>query len=136
MHLTAAMASSVAAASLSSATSFAAARSSQKQTRAQAATFVQPSPKLGFFQSSAFSQLPTQTPVHNVHQVNKGVRATAATAPPKAKVKKESKKDDEGISVNLFKPKEPYTGRTLLNTKIVGDDAPGETWHMVFSHEG
>ncbi|KAF3440405.1 hypothetical protein FNV43_RR18689 [Rhamnella rubrinervis] len=26
--------------------------------------------------------------------------------------------------------------RCLLNTKITGDDAPGETWHMVFSTEG
>ncbi|GMI82482.1 leaf-type chloroplast-targeted FNR 2, ferredoxin-NADP(+)-oxidoreductase 2, LEAF FNR 2 [Hibiscus trionum] len=35
-----------------------------------------------------------------------------------------------------FKPKEPYVGKCLLNTKITGDDAPGETWHMVFSTEG
>jgi hypothetical protein len=52
------------------------------------------------------------------------------------KVKKESRKNDEGLSTNVFKPKEPYIGRCLLNTKIVGDDAPGETWHMVFTTEG
>ena len=38
--------------------------------------------------------------------------------------------------VNKFRPKDPYIGRCLLNTKITGDDAPGETWHMVFSTEG
>jgi ferredoxin--NADP+ reductase len=59
---------------------------------------------------------------------------TEAEAP--AKVVKISKKQDENIVVNKFKPKEPYIGRCLLNTKITGDDAPGETWHMVFSTEG
>ncbi|MBA0771920.1 hypothetical protein Gotri_007376 [Gossypium trilobum] len=63
------------------------------------------------------------------------VRAQVTTEAP-AKVVKESKKNDEGVVVNKFKPKEPYIGRCLLNTKITGDDAPGETWHMVFSTEG
>lgn len=63
------------------------------------------------------------------------VRAQVTTEAP-AKVKKESKKADEGVVVNKFKPKNPYIGRCLLNTKITGDDAPGETWHMVFSTEG
>ncbi|KAJ0041404.1 hypothetical protein Pint_28451 [Pistacia integerrima] len=63
------------------------------------------------------------------------VRAQVTTEAP-AKVKKESKKDEEGVVVNKFKPKNPYIGRCLLNTKITGDDAPGETWHMVFSTEG
>jgi ferredoxin--NADP+ reductase len=136
------MASSIAATSLSSVSSFAASRASQKQSRAPTATAApvfQSSPKLGYFNGSAFSQLPAQTPAYQAQKVSKGVRATAATAPaskPAARPKKESKKDDEGVSVNVFKPKEPYIGRTLLNTKIVGDDAPGETWHMVFSTEG
>lgn len=63
------------------------------------------------------------------------IRAQVTTEAP-AKVVKESKKQDEGVVVNKFKPKEPYIGRCLLNTKITGDDAPGETWHMVFSTEG
>lgn len=63
-------------------------------------------------------------------------RAAVATEAPAKKVKKESRKDEEGVQVNLFRPKEPYIGRCLLNTKIVGDDAPGETWHMVFTTEG
>lgn len=63
------------------------------------------------------------------------VRAQVTTEAP-AKVEKVSKKDEEGVIVNKFKPKNPYTGRCLLNTKITGDDAPGETWHMVFSTEG
>lgn len=52
------------------------------------------------------------------------------------KVVKESKKMEEGVIVNKFKPKEPYIGMCLRNTRITGDDAPGETWHMVFNHEG
>ncbi|KAK1423562.1 hypothetical protein QVD17_18866 [Tagetes erecta] len=59
---------------------------------------------------------------------------TEAEAP--AKVEKVSKKQEEGVVTNKYKPKEPYTGMCLLNTKITGDDAPGETWHMVFSTEG
>ncbi|KAJ7521487.1 hypothetical protein O6H91_19G056500 [Diphasiastrum complanatum] len=70
-------------------------------------------------------------------RIHLSVRATVSTeeAAP-AKVEKISKKNDEGVQLNIFKPKNPYTGRCLLNTKIVGDDAPGETWHMVFSTEG
>jgi ferredoxin--NADP+ reductase len=63
------------------------------------------------------------------------IRAQVTTEAP-AKVEKVSKKNEEGVVVNKFKPKNPYTGRCLLNTKITGDDAPGETWHMVFSTEG
>ncbi|KAL2241164.1 UNVERIFIED_CONTAM: Ferredoxin--NADP reductase, leaf-type isozyme, chloroplastic [Sesamum indicum] len=63
------------------------------------------------------------------------IRAQVATEAP-AKVEKEHKKQEEGVVVNVFKPKDPYIGRCLLNTKITGDDAPGETWHMVFSTEG
>ena len=63
------------------------------------------------------------------------IRAQVTTEAP-AKVEKISKKNEEGVVVNKFKPKSPYTGRCLLNTKITGDDAPGETWHMVFSTEG
>lgn len=61
---------------------------------------------------------------------------TDTTEAPPVKVVKESKKQEEGIVVNKFKPKNPYTGRCLLNTKITGDDAPGETWHIVFTTEG
>ncbi|CAM0948208.1 unnamed protein product [Alopecurus aequalis] len=60
--------------------------------------------------------------------------ATAEPAPVKAK--KVSKKNDEGVVTNSFRPKEPYVGRCLLNTRITGDNAPGETYHMVFSTEG
>lgn len=63
------------------------------------------------------------------------VRAQVVTETP-ARVVKESKKDEEGVVVNKFKPKNPYIGKCLLNTKITADDAPGETWHMVFSTEG
>lgn len=63
------------------------------------------------------------------------IRAQVTTEAP-AKVEKVSKKVDKGVVTNTFRPKEPYVGKCLLNTKITGDDAPGETWHMVFSTEG
>lgn len=63
------------------------------------------------------------------------IRAQVTTDTP-AKVEKVSKKDDEGVVVNKFKPKDPYIGKCLLNSKITADDAPGETWHMVFTTEG
>ncbi|EPS58323.1 hypothetical protein M569_16492, partial [Genlisea aurea] len=63
------------------------------------------------------------------------VTTEVATEAP-VKAEKISKKYEEGVVVNKFRPKDPYTGRCLLNTKITGDDAPGETWHMVFSTEG
>lgn len=65
------------------------------------------------------------------------VKAQVTTeAPATTKAVKISKKNEEGVVVNKYKPKTPYIGRVLLNTKITGDDAPGETWHMVFSTEG
>nr|XP_017259169.1 PREDICTED: ferredoxin--NADP reductase, leaf-type isozyme, chloroplastic isoform X2 [Daucus carota subsp. sativus] len=63
------------------------------------------------------------------------IRAQVTTEAP-AKVEKVSKKVDKDIVTNKYRPKEPYVGKCLLNTKITGDDAPGETWHMVFSTEG
>ena len=83
-----------------------------------------------------------QVPLYhrNVSAVGKvgAIRAqvTSDVAAPPAKVEKHSKKMEEGVILNKYKTKEPYVGRCLLNTKITGDDAPGETWHMVFSHEG
>ncbi|KAJ1277440.1 hypothetical protein BS78_04G004000 [Paspalum vaginatum] len=61
---------------------------------------------------------------------------TEATAAEAAKKEKVSKKQDEGVVTNKYKPKEPYVGRCLLNTRITGEKAPGETWHMVFSTDG
>ncbi|GJN29934.1 hypothetical protein PR202_gb18200 [Eleusine coracana subsp. coracana] len=61
---------------------------------------------------------------------------TSAVEAADSKPKKVSKKQDEGVVTNTYKPKDPYVGKCLLNTKITGDDAPGETWHMVFSTEG
>ncbi|MCL7022427.1 hypothetical protein MKW94_029438 [Papaver nudicaule] len=68
---------------------------------------------------------------NNAVTIKAQVAAEATTEAAPVKVAKVSKKDDEGIVVNKFKPKNPYIGRCLLNTKITGDDAPGETWHMV-----
>ncbi|KAL2907118.1 Ferredoxin--NADP reductase chloroplastic [Bienertia sinuspersici] len=63
-------------------------------------------------------------------------QVTSDVEAPPAKAEKISKKMEEGVIVNKYKPKNPYPGRCLLNTKITGDDAPGETWHMVFAHDG
>ncbi|CAI5516968.1 unnamed protein product [Closterium sp. Naga37s-1] len=82
--------------------------------------------------SSLVSSLESKAAVRVSQPTKAAVRASVAAAPKK----KEHRKNEEGVQVNLFKPKTPYTGRCLLNTKIVGDDAPGETWHMVFSTEG
>jgi ferredoxin--NADP+ reductase len=62
--------------------------------------------------------------------------STDAPAAAPVKAKKESKKQEEGVVTNKYRPKEPYVGKCLLNSKITADDAPGETWHMVFAHEG
>ncbi|KQK20033.1 ferredoxin--NADP reductase, leaf isozyme 1, chloroplastic [Brachypodium distachyon] len=63
--------------------------------------------------------------------------STDASAPPEpVKEKKVSKKQEEGVVTNKYRPKEPYVGKCLLNTKITADDAPGETWHMVFATDG
>ncbi|CAI5481449.1 unnamed protein product, partial [Closterium sp. Yama58-4] len=83
--------------------------------------------------SSLVSSLESKPVVRVAQPAKTAVRASVAAAAPK---KKEHRKNEEGVQVNLFKPKTPYIGRCLLNTKIVGDDAPGETWHMVFSTEG
>uniref|UniRef100_A0A1J3HFS2 Ferredoxin--NADP reductase, chloroplastic n=1 Tax=Noccaea caerulescens TaxID=107243 RepID=A0A1J3HFS2_NOCCA len=66
----------------------------------------------------------------------RGEVTTDTPAAPVKKVEKVSKKNEEGVITNKYRPKEPYTGKVLLNTKITADDAPGETWHMLFSHEG
>lgn len=64
------------------------------------------------------------------------IRSEATTDTPVKKAEKVSKKNEEGVITNRYRPKEPYTGKVLLNTKITADDAPGETWHMLFSHQG
>ncbi|KAF3615278.1 hypothetical protein FXO38_35202 [Capsicum annuum] len=63
------------------------------------------------------------------------IKAQVTTKVP-AKVEKASKKQDKGVVVKKFRPKKPYIGRCLLNTRIIGDDAHRETWHMVFFTEG
>eukprot|EP00850_Spirogloea_muscicola_P004688 SM000020S06038 [mRNA] locus=s20:671830:674995:+ [translate_table: standard] len=94
--------------------------------------------QVSFLGSNTLSQsLEKRNNVCKAHRRdNLSVRAAVATDEAPVKAKKVSRKDEEGVQVNLFKPKEPYIGRCLLNTKIVGDDAPGETWHMVFTTEG
>lgn len=44
--------------------------------------------------------------------------------------------DKSKIPMNLFRPNAPLQAKVIYNEKIVGDEAPGETNHMVFNHDG
>lgn len=44
--------------------------------------------------------------------------------------------DKSKIPLNVYRPSKPYTAKVLYNERIVGDDAPGETMHMIFNHGG
>lgn len=44
--------------------------------------------------------------------------------------------DKSKVPLNLFRPNKPYAATVLYNERVVGDDAPGETKHMIFNHEG
>lgn len=44
--------------------------------------------------------------------------------------------DRSKVPLNLFRPNKPYTAKVVYNERIVGDDAPGETKHMIFNHDG
>eukprot|EP00271_Cylindrocystis_brebissonii_P005378 TRINITY_DN1738_c1_g1_i1.p1 TRINITY_DN1738_c1_g1~~TRINITY_DN1738_c1_g1_i1.p1 ORF type:complete len:388 (+),score=77.41 TRINITY_DN1738_c1_g1_i1:65-1165(+) len=90
--------------------------------------------KVNFFSGS--SAFPSVKSSSAASPASFAVRASVATEEAPKKVVKHSRKDEEGLVTNLFRPANPYIGRCLLNTKIVGDDAPGETWHMVFTTEG
>jgi ferredoxin--NADP+ reductase len=43
---------------------------------------------------------------------------------------------EKKIPVNLFKPNAPLVGTCIYNKKIVGDDAPGDTCHVIIHHDG
>ncbi|PXF41619.1 Ferredoxin--NADP reductase, cyanelle [Gracilariopsis chorda] len=45
-------------------------------------------------------------------------------------------RDRSKIPINLFRPKNPYVATVVYNERIVGEDAPGETKHMIFNHDG
>jgi len=83
----------------------------------------------------SYSYRPTRAAARAAIRAQASATDTAVEAAP-PKEKKESKKQEEGVVTNTYRPKEPYVGKCLLNTRITGDDAPGETWHMVFSTEG
>lgn len=44
--------------------------------------------------------------------------------------------DKSKIPLNLFRPNTPLIGKVVYNERIVGENAPGETKHMVFNHGG
>lgn len=60
--------------------------------------------------------------------------AVPAVAAPAALRMAATKRTD--VPLNLFRPKAPYEATVLYNARIVGKDAPGETMHMIFNHDG
>lgn len=44
--------------------------------------------------------------------------------------------DKSKVPLNLFRPNNPYSATVVYNERIVGPDAPGETKHMIFNHDG
>lgn len=44
--------------------------------------------------------------------------------------------DKAKIPLNLFTPRKPYTAKVIYNESIVGPNAPGETRHLIFQHDG
>lgn len=44
--------------------------------------------------------------------------------------------DKSKVPLNLFRPNKPFTATVLYNERIVGEDAPGETKHMIINHDG
>lgn len=44
--------------------------------------------------------------------------------------------DKSKVPLNLYRPNKPYTAKVIYNERIVGENAPGETKHMIFNHEG
>jgi ferredoxin--NADP+ reductase len=43
---------------------------------------------------------------------------------------------EKKVPVNLYKPNDPLIGTCIYNKKIVGDDAPGDTCHVIIHHDG
>ncbi|KAK8461246.1 hypothetical protein SEVIR_1G003100v4 [Setaria viridis] len=103
---------------------------SSSPAKANAAAALSPS------SCSHFLAYPRRSAAGRAMRVQVSTTETAEAAAAPVKKAKISKKQDEGVVTNKYKPVEPYVGRCLLNTRITGDNAPGETWHMVFSTEG
>lgn len=59
-----------------------------------------------------------------------------AAAPSSSRVRMAAGVDKSKVPLNLFRPNAPLVGKVIYNERIVGDDAPGETKHMVFNHDG
>lgn len=45
-------------------------------------------------------------------------------------------RDKSKVPLNLYRPNKPLTAKVVYNERIVGDNAPGETKHMIFNHDG
>lgn len=55
---------------------------------------------------------------------------------PKVAVSPLILEDAKEPPLHLFKNKEPYTGTIVSIERIVGENAPGETCHIVIDHGG
>lgn len=58
------------------------------------------------------------------------------TTLPKISVSPLELEDAKEPSLNLYKPKEPYTATVVSVERLVGPKAPGETCHVVIDHGG
>mmetsp|Transcript_7712 Transcript_7712/g.23344 ORF Transcript_7712/g.23344 Transcript_7712/m.23344 type:complete len:340 (-) Transcript_7712:152-1171(-) len=64
-------------------------------------------------------------------------RQQVDSAPVAAKSRVTMKAVDKSkVPLNLYRPNNPYEATVLFNQKIVGNEAPGETMHMAFNHDG
>lgn len=59
-----------------------------------------------------------------------------SVAPTRSAVVRMAAVDKSKIPLNLFRPNNPYTAKVVYNERIVGENAPGETKHMIFNHDG
>lgn len=87
--------------------------------------FISASPVVAPRASFATEQRSTFTPALSVR-----------AAPIRAANVRMAAVDKSKVPLNLFRPNKPYTATVLYNERIVGEDAPGETKHMIFNHSG
>lgn len=92
--------------------------------------FVAPTPIVAS-RAPALSNDRTSFIPHTTYTVAPATRCVPAVTGPRMAAVDKSK-----IPLNLFRPNNPYTATVLYNEPIVGPNAPGETKHMVFNHEG
>lgn len=81
----------------------------------------------------AVAESPTKTDEPTVRNLD--IMSFTESKPAKtAKVNNINEKGD--VPNNTYKPKEPFIGTVISNTRLTGEDAAGEVTHIVFEHDG